>query len=113
MTAKMMPTMTATSRSRIGGAPLEAEPDAAHRDHPGRGAALLELLAQPADGGVEGLGRPEPVLVPDLVHEALAGDDGTGLGVEHGQDVELLGRHDQLCLADPDPASADVDAQAV
>src|SRR6185295_19206130 len=41
---------------------------------------------------VEGLGRAEPVDVPDLVYEPLATDDLAGLPHQQRQEVELLAR---------------------
>ena len=51
---------------------------------------VAELAAQARDVHVERLGRAEPVDVPDLVDEALARDDGAGLGHQQLEELELL-----------------------
>src|SRR4051794_19137842 len=75
----------------------EHEADAAHRvDVARRGRVVAELLAQAADVDVQCLRRAEPVDVPDLVDEPLAGDDGAGAAHEQREQVELLaGRLDR------------------
>src|SRR3954454_12843327 len=75
----------------------EHEADAAHRvDVARRGRVVAELLAQAADVDVECLRRAEPVDVPDLVDEPLAGDDRAGAAHEQREQVELLaGRLDR------------------
>jgi len=48
---------------------------------------------------IEGLGRPEPVRIPDLVHDLLPSDDLARIGHEKVKEVELTGRHvDGLAL---------------
>src|SRR5829696_5743559 len=84
------------------GAGLEAEADAADRDHALAGLGGLELVAQATDGDVEGLGRAVPVLVPDLVHQGLAGHDLVVVGREDREHVELLGGQRDLALAEVD-----------
>jgi hypothetical protein len=42
---------------------------------------------------VEGLGRPEPMRIPDLVHDLLPADDLTRIGHEKVKEVELTRRH--------------------
>src|SRR4051812_35845941 len=75
----------------------EHEADAAHRvDVARRGRVVAELLAQAADVDVERLRRAEPVDVPHLVDEPLAGDHRAGAAHEQGEQVELLaGRLDR------------------
>src|SRR3954465_14052599 len=69
----------------------EHEADAAHRvDVARRGRVVAELLAQAADVDVERLRRAEPVDVPDLVDEPLAGDDRPCAAHEKREEVELL-----------------------
>ena len=54
---------------------------------------ILDLLAEPGDVHVESLGRPEPVWIPDLVHDPLPTQDLAGVGHQEVQQVELASRH--------------------
>src|SRR5205814_1474145 len=79
---------------------LEAQADSANGHQPlGVARILTELAAQPRDMHVERLGRPEPVLVPDLRHDLLAGDDAPRFSHQECQQVELLRRELDLRLA--------------
>src|SRR6266540_5312085 len=51
---------------------------------------VAELAAKARDVDIERLGRAEPVPVPDLVDEALAGDDAAGLSRQQLEKLELL-----------------------
>jgi len=64
----------------------------------------------PGDVHVQRLGRAEPVLVPDLGHDALPPHHATGLGDEQREEVELLGGQLELSVAPPGAACADVHA---
>src|SRR4051812_8039504 len=57
------------ARSGRGERVLEPEADPAHRDHAISQPSLLQLLAEPADRDVQGLGGAVPVLVPHLRHQ--------------------------------------------
>src|SRR6478736_5244213 len=111
----MMPTAIATNammrRSRIRRPVVEAEADAADRRDPHVGAGLLELLTEAGDGHVERLGRAEPVLVPHLVHDALARDDGAALPIEVGEQVELLRAQLDLAVAGEGASRVGVDGE--
>ena len=52
---------------------------------------VLDLLAEPRDVHVQRLGRPEPMRVPDLVHDPLSAQDLAGVGHQQVQEVELAG----------------------
>ena len=56
-----------------------------------RGRCLGQPAPQRGDVHVEGLGRPEPVLVPDVGHQRLPAHRDPGFGCEPRQQVELLG----------------------
>jgi hypothetical protein len=64
-----------------------------------RTGIVVELFAQAADVDVQGLRRAEPVRVPDLVDQALAGDDRAGVLDQEPQQVELLAAELQLLAA--------------
>src|SRR5579884_1500705 len=102
-------TVETTRRWRIStparpSAGLEPEAHAPQRrDQPGRGRVVAELLAEPGDVHVERLGRAVPVLVPDLVHDAVPGHGPARLRRQQGQQVELLGRELQFLVAPPRP----------
>src|SRR6478752_6808055 len=112
-TTTTVPTSAATSRSRIRRLVLEPEADAADGRDPRGALGGLELLPQPPDRGVEGLGGAEPVLVPHLAHQRLAGDDRAALGVEQREDVELLRGQGDLAARDECATRPGVDAQGV
>src|SRR5258707_4304506 len=70
---------------------FEAEPDAAHgRDQTRIGRVVTELLAQRRDVHVEGPGRAEVVLVPDLLHQPLTRDHTAGVEDQQREHVEFL-----------------------
>ena len=75
-------------------------------------ADLLQLLPEPADGDVEGLGRAVPALAPHVGHQLRARDHLVAVGGEHGEHVELLAGQRHLVVADVDPVGLDVDEQA-
>lgn len=60
---------------------------------------------------VEGLGRSPPVLVPDLSDQLIAADDGTWVGGEAHQQVELLRRQGDRLLGEYDAACPPIDAE--
>src|SRR6185437_9337898 len=69
----------------------EPEAHAAHRVYEARGRGVVaELAPQPAHASVERLGRPEPVLVPDLGHQRLAANHAARALDQGRQQVELL-----------------------
>src|ERR1700751_67010 len=71
----------------------EPETDAADGVQvPGVGGVVAELLAKTADVYVQGLGRTEPVDVPDLVDQPLAGDHAARVAHQQCQQIELLAR---------------------
>ena len=68
-----------------------------------------ELAAQRQDVRVERLGRAEPLGVPDLAHDPLAGHDASGIADQQRQQVELLRAQRELVAVAPRPARADID----
>src|SRR5215210_2120404 len=77
--------------------PGEPEPDTADgMDVARRGRIVAEVRPQRADVHVEGLRRAEPIRVPDLVDQALSGDDGAGVLHQETKEVELLAAELQL-----------------
>jgi hypothetical protein len=76
----------------------ESEPDPADRDDVRRmRGVVLDLLAEPRDVDVEGLGGAEPMRVPDLVHDPLSTKDLAGVRHQQMQEIELAGReHDRI-----------------
>jgi hypothetical protein len=90
---------------------FEPEPDAAYRgDQLGRVGVVAELASQRGEVHVERLGRAEPVLVPDLRHRPLAGDDAAGVADQQDEQVELLRRELQLAFVAPCAARIGVHA---
>ena len=61
---------------------------------------------------VERLRAAEPVLVPDAVHQVLAGDDLAGVADELGEQVELLAGELELLVVEGGPAGGEVDVEA-
>ena len=59
---------------------------------------------------VEGLRRAGRIRAPDLAHEGVAGDDGSGLAQEDAQEVEFLGRQAQLDITDEGAMCGDIHA---
>ena len=82
----------------------KSEAHAAHGVHvPRRGRIIAELLAQRADVHVEGLRGAEPVHVPHVLDQLLAGDDRAGVAHQEPQDLELL-----ACQLDRPPGLRDL-----
>src|SRR4051794_28676031 len=74
---------TSTVLARLADVAVEAVADTADGGDPARTAGLLaELAAHGVDVDVERLRRAPPVLVPHVVDELLAGDDGAGVAGE-------------------------------
>src|SRR5262245_49458388 len=93
---------------------FEAEPHASHRrDQLRVRGVVVQLPAERRDVHIEGAGRAVVVLVPDLVHEALAGHDVAGVGDQQREDAELLRRELDLLVVPPRPVRVAVDADAV
>ncbi len=92
---------------------LEAETDATDGDDTLRASVLLQLVAEPADGHVEGLGRAVPALAPHLCHQLGPRDHLVAVGGEHREDVELLARQRHLDVTDVDPVGLDVDMETM
>ena len=60
---------------------------------------------------VEGLGRPPPVLVPDVVDQLLAAAHRTGIGSEEHEQVVLLRRQVDRGALELDHPAAAVDVE--
>src|SRR4051812_18020771 len=109
---RRMRDLTAGVPSRVGGE-LEAIADAAQRGDPAGGRVvadgLAELPAQRRDVHVERLGRPEPVLVPHLRHDPLAGDGRSRMLHEEGEQVELARSELHLRAGHAQPAGVAVE----
>src|SRR3954452_1094081 len=74
----------------------EAEAHPAHGVDVARGGGIVaQLPAKPADMDVEGLARPEPLGVPDLLERSLARHDDPGVGHQELEQLVLLAREVQ------------------
>src|SRR2546426_257499 len=104
----------ASARRPFSSVLLEPEADAAHGGDVARGGGIVaELLTQPGDVHVQGLGGRPPGGVPDLAHQLLTGDDPARVPYQDAQQVELLGGELQLLVAHPRTVRLDVDAHTL
>jgi hypothetical protein len=59
----------------------------------------------------DGFGWAVPVLVPDLVHELLPADSGSGVGSESSKQIELLGPQRQVIAVHLAASRREIDSE--